>query len=318
AHRLAGEVVACRVIKQFGADTVAVATGLREAVDDIRRTLPRGVQLRIAYDQSALVQGALGGVGRAVLLGAVLVVVALVTLLGDLRAALVVTATIPLSVGLSGLLLRPAGIGLNAMPLGGLAIAVGLLVDASIIVTENVVHRLRASRDPGSRRRDAVEGAVEVGRPIAFATLIVVAVFLPLFSMTGIEGRRYRPLAAAVVAAVSASLVLALTLVPALGGLVLRPRAPGTPEDVWIVRRLKRAYAPVLDACLRHAGAVRLATLAVTIPALLLASRVGSDFMPRLDEGALLIQTMLPPEPSIEPVDRSEHRVQGIPRSLPD
>ncbi len=318
AHRLAGEVVACRVIKQFGADTVTVAAGIREAVKDIRHTLPRGVQLRIAYDQSELVQGALGGVGRAVLLGALLVVVALVTLLGDLRAALVVTATIPLSVGLSGLLLRPAGIGLNAMTLGGLAIAVGLLVDAAIIVTENIVHRLSASHDRDSRRQRAVEGAVEVGRPIAFATLIVVAVFLPLFSMTGIEGRMYRPLAAAVVAAVSASLVLALTLVPALGGLVLRPRPPDTPEDVWIIRRLKSAYAPLLDVCLRHAGAVRLGTLAITIPALLLASRVGSDFMPRLDEGALLIQTTLPPEASIEQVDRSNHRVEDILRGFPE
>ncbi len=318
AHRLAGEVVACRVVKQFGADTVAVAAGIRAAVDDIRRTLPRGVQLRVAYDQSELVRDALGGVGRAVLLGAVLVVVALIALLGDLRAALVVTATIPLSVGLAGLLLRPAGIGLNAMTLGGLAIAVGLLVDASIIVTENIVHRLSAAHAPGSRRLRAVEAAIEVGRPIAFATLIVVAVFLPLFSMTGIEGRMYRPLAAAVVAAVSASLVLALTLVPAVGGLVLRPRRAGTAEDVWIIRRLKNAYAPLLDLCLRHAGAVRLTTLAVTIPTLLLATRVGSDFMPRLDEGALLIQTTLPPEASIEQVDRSNHRVEDILRSFPE
>src|SRR5262245_31374679 len=318
AHRLAGEVVACRVTKQFGADTVTVAAGIRAALDDIRRTLPRGVELRIAYDQSELVRGALGGVGRAVLLGAVLVIVALIVMLGDPRAALVVTATIPLSVGLAGLLLRPAGIGLNAMTLGGLAIAVGLLVDASIIVTENIVHRLSAARAPGSRRQRAVEAAVDVGRPIAFATLIVVAVFLPLFSMTGIEGRMYRPLAAAVVAAVSASLLLALTLVPAVGGLVLRPRRPGAAEDVWIVRRLKGAYAPLLDRCLRHAGAVRLATLAVAIPALLLATRVGSDFMPRLDEGALLIQTMLPPEASIEQVDRSNHRVEDILRSFPE
>jgi heavy metal efflux system protein len=318
AHRLAGEVVACRVVKQFGADTVAVAAGIRAAVEDIRRTLPRGIQLRVAYDQSELVRDALGGVGRAVLLGAVLVVVALIALLGDLRAALVVTATIPLAVGLAGLLLRPAGIGLNAMTLGGLAIAVGLLVDASIIATENIVHRLSAAHAPGSRRLRAVEAAIEVGRPIAFATLIVVAVFLPLFSMTGIEGRMYRPLAAAVVAAVSASLVLALTLVPAVGGLVLRPRRPGTAEDVGIIRHLKNAYAPLLDLCLRHAGAVRLTTLAVTIPTLLLATRVGSDFMPRLDEGALLIQTALPPEASIEQVDRSNHRVEDILRSFPE
>ncbi len=317
AHRLGGEVVACRVIKQFGADTVAVAAGVRAAMDDIRKALPPGVRLRVVYDQSELVQSALGGVGRAVLLGAVLVVLALVALLGDVRAALVVTATIPLAVGLAGLLLRAWGIGLNTMTLGGLAIAVGLLVDASIIVTENVVHRL--TMRPGEpRRATAVQAAVEVGRPIAFATLIVVAVFLPLFSMGGIEGRMYRPLAAAVVAAVSASLALALTLIPAVGGLVLRPRPQGAEEDVWIMRHVKRLYAPVLDACMRHAGTVRLATLAITVPALLLACRVGSDFMPRIDEGALLIQTVLPPEASLDQVDRSNHRVEDQLRTFPE
>jgi len=317
AHRLDGEVVACRIVKQFGADTVTVAAGIRAALDDIRRSLPPGIQLRVVYDQSALVQSALGGVGRAVLLGAILVVLALLALLGDLRAAAVVTATIPLSVGLAGLLLRPWGIGLNTMTLGGLAIAVGLLVDASIIVTENVVHRLTSRREE-PRARVAVQAAAEVGRPIAFATLIVVAVFLPLFSMGGIEGRMYRPLAAAVVAAVSASLALALTLVPAVAGLVLRARQVGAEEDTWIVRRVKRLYAPLLDVCMRHAGAVRLASLAITVPALFLAFRVGSDFMPRLDEGALLIQTVLPPEASLEQVDRSNHRVEDVLRSFPE
>jgi cobalt-zinc-cadmium resistance protein CzcA len=203
------------------------------------------------------------------------------------------------------------------MTLGGLAIAVGLLVDASIIVTENIVHRLSIRRGE-PRAEAAVQAAAEVGRPIAFATLIVVAVFLPLFSLGGIEGRMYRPLAAAVVATVSASLALALTLVPAVGGLVLRARPEGVEEDVWIIRRVKQLYAPLLDTCMRHAGAVRLGALAITVPALLLAFRVGSDFMPRLDEGALLIQTVLPPEASLEQVDRSNHRVEDVLRSFPE
>jgi cobalt-zinc-cadmium resistance protein CzcA len=312
AHRLAGEVVACRIVKQFGADTVAVAAGVRAALDDLRRTLPPGVQVRVVYDQSALVQRALGGVGRAVLLGAALVVIALVALLGDLRAALVVTATIPLSVGLAGLVLPLAGIGLNTMTLGGLAIAVALLVDAAIIVTENVVHRAAEGRG------DAVAAAAEVGRPIVFATLIVVVVFLPLFALEGIEGRMYRPLAAAVVAAVSASLLLALTLVPALAGrIVVRP-GRAAPGDGRLVRRVKAWYAPALDACLRHGGAVRLGALALTVPALALALRVGADLMPGLDEGALLIQTMLPPEASLEQVDRSNHRVEDVLREFPE
>ncbi len=318
AHRTGGEVVSCRVAKQFGSDTVKVADGIRRAVEEIAGALPTGVRLRVVYDQSDLVRLALGGVGRAVALGAVLVVLVLFILLGDVRAALIVTFTIPLSLALAGLVLERAGIGINTMTLGGFAIAVGLLVDAAIIMVENVVHRmtiLRAQGAPGEHARSAV---IEVGRPIAFATLIVVAVFLPLFAMVGIEGRMYRPLAAAVVASVGCSLLLALTLVPVLAGLVLRPRPEGRPEEVWIIRGIKRLYTPLLDLCMRRAGLVRVITLGLTLPALALAFAIGTDFMPALDEGAFLIQTLLPPEASLEEVDRLNHRLEDALRGFPE
>jgi cobalt-zinc-cadmium resistance protein CzcA len=321
AHGLGSEIVSLRVTKQFGADTVTVSRGVHAAVADLARSLPPGVKARVLYDQAELVSSALGGVGRAVLLGALLVVAVLFLLLGNLRAALLVTLTLPLSIALSGLVLKPAGIGLNTLTLGGLAIAVGLLVDAAIILTENVYHRLTtATGAAGSRprREVALAAAIEVGRPIAFATLIVIAVFTPLFAMSGIEGRMYRPLAAAVVAAMAASLALALTLVPVLAGTFLRPARPGRQEDVALIRRIKSIYAPVLDFCMRHAGTVRLLTLAVTLPALLLALRIGSDFMPRLDEGALLLQTLLPPEASLDEVDRRNHQVEDVLRRFPE
>jgi cobalt-zinc-cadmium resistance protein CzcA len=318
AHRLRGEVVSCRIVKQFGADTMAVAAGVRGAIEEIRGGLPAGVALRIVYDQSELVGSALGGVGRAVLVGALLVVAVLFGLLGDLRAALLVTLTIPLSIAFAGVLLERAGVGLNTMTLGGLAIAVGLLVDASIIVVENVVHRITTAREGASRRSQALAAAAEVGRPIAFATAIVVAVFLPLFGLSGIEGRMYRPLAAAVIATVAASLVLALTLVPVLSALILRPRPPGAQEDVRLVRRVKQLYAPALDACLRRPARVRRASLAAVLPALALALAIGSDFMPALDEGAFLLQTSLPAEASLEEVDRLNHRVEDVLREFPE
>jgi cobalt-zinc-cadmium resistance protein CzcA len=318
AHGMGSELVSCRVSKQFGADTVAVARGVRAAVDDLAQSMPPGVTVRVLYDQADLVSSALGGVGRAVLLGAVLVVAILFLLLGNLRAALIVTVTLPLSVALAGLVLKPAGIGLNTMTLGGLAIAVGLLVDASIILTENVFHRLSTAPRERPRREVVFAAAVEVGRPIAFATLIVIAVFSPLFAMSGIEGRMYRPLAAAVVAAMAASLVLALTLVPVLAGWLLRPAPAGTAEDVALIRRVKAVYGPLLDRCLRRAGLVRVLALAVTIPALFLAFRIGSDFMPQLDEGALLLQTVLPPEASLDEVDRRNHRVEDVLREVPE
>ena len=317
AHRLKGEVVSARIIKQFGSDTVKVADGIRQAVVEIQRGLPKGVVLRIVYDQSALVQSALGGVGRAVLLGAAFVVLVLFALLGDVRAAIIVTLTIPMSIALAGILLDRLNVGLNTMTLGGLAIAVGLLVDAAIIVTENIVHRLTGTSAEG-HKEIAVRAAIEVGRPIAFATVIVIAVFMPLFGMSGIEGRMYQPLAAAVMAAVAASLLLALSVVPVVGELVLRPKKSGAHEDVWLIRHVKTLYAPILDYCLRRRLVVLGIAAVITVPALFIATRIGSDFMPRLDEGALLLQTVLPPEASLEEVDRLNHRVEDLLREIPE
>jgi cobalt-zinc-cadmium resistance protein CzcA len=319
AHRLAGEVVSCRVVKQFGADTVQVAAGVRQAIADLQQGLPKGVTLRVVYDQSALVQSALGGVTRAVLLGAVFVVIVLFTLLGNVRAALIVTLTIPVSIAMAGLLLDRFDVGLNTMTLGGLAIAVGLLVDASIIVTENILHRMRERHATAERRREiARDAAAEVGRPIAFATVIVIAVFTPLFGMGGIEGRMYEPLAAAVVATLAAALLLALTVVPVVSGWLLRSRPDEGEHDTPVVRRIKQVYAPLLDASLRHATLVRVLTLAITVPALALAFTIGSDFMPEIDEGAFLIQTVLPPEASLAEVDRLNHQVEDVLRKFPE
>ncbi|MPZ18020.1 MAG: CusA/CzcA family heavy metal efflux RND transporter [Luteitalea sp.] len=320
AHRLRGEVVSCRVAKQFGADTVEVATGIRRAITEISASLPEGVHLRVVYDQSQLVDSALGGVSRAVLLGAIFVVLVLLAFLGNVRAALIVTLTIPCSIALAGLLLDRFDIGLNTMTLGGLAIAVGLLVDASIIVVENVLHRLGEPSEASSWER-ARGAAIEVGRPIAFATMTVVAVFVPLFGMTGIEGRMYRPLAAAVIATLVASLGLALTVTPVAAGWLLRrsPQAGSSAgEETWIIRRIKRAYRPLLDLCLRRSGAVAIVSTVVALPLVVLSGRIGTDFMPALDEGAFLLQTVLPPEASLEQVDRLNHRVEDALRAFPE
>ena len=318
AHRLRGEVVSARVIKQFGADTVQVAASIRGAVEEIRRALPQGVQLRIVYDQSVLVSSALGGVGRAVLLGGVFVVLVILLLLGNVRAALLVTLTIPLSIAIAGLLLEPLHVGLNTMTLGGLAIAVGLLVDAAIIMVENILHRLTGAANRAEAMERAIPAAVEVARPIIFATLIVIVVFLPLFGMAGIEGRMYQPLAAAVIAAMAAALLLAVTLVPMAAGAFLKPPRTGEHEDVALLRAIKRWYAPVLDRCLRRPGLVAVITLLISVPTIVMGIRIGSDFMPELDEGAFLLQTVLPPEASLEEVDRLNHRVEDILREVPE
>ena len=162
AHRLAGEVVSCRVVKQFGADTVKVAAGIRAAVAEISRSLPKGVELRIVYDQSDLVRSALSGVGRAVLLGAVFVVLVLFALSETRGPRCLVTLTIPLSLALAGVLLRWAEVGINTMTLGGLAIAVGLLVDTTMIMTRT---SSTAERPPGEAAHRPDHDGCDRGRP---------------------------------------------------------------------------------------------------------------------------------------------------------
>lgn len=318
AHRLAGEIVDCRVSKQFGADTVDVARGVRGAVEELQRALPPGVKLQIVYDQSELVESSIDGVGRAVLLGAGFVVLVLLLLLGSWRAALLVTLTLPLSIGTAFWVLDLLGIGLNTMTLGGLAIAVGLLVDASIIVVEAVMHRLAEQREPARRVSSAIDAAASVASPIAFATLVVIAVFAPLFAMTGIEGRMFGPLAAAVIASLAVSFALALTFTPSVASRVLRAPVRAGSGDTWLIRRAKAVLGPALALSMRHAGLVRGLTLLVTVPALALAPSIGSDFMPEIDEGALLLQTTLPPEASLDEVDRANHRVEDVLRRVPE
>ena len=157
------------------------------------------------------------------------------------------------------------------MTLGGLAIAVGLLVDAAIIMVENILHRLSGATTRRERRERALAAAAEVARPIAFATLIVIVVFLPLFGMTGIEGRMYQPLAAAVIAAMAAALILALTLVPIAAALVLKPSRSGTDEDVALLRTIKQWYAPAAGpVSAASSDSSRSQRLLVAIPAIAL------------------------------------------------
>jgi len=310
AHASGRDVVSSRVIKQFGSDTVAVTRAVRAALDEAQKTLPAGVRIRSVYDQSELIDHALTSVQLAILIGAVLVVIVLLLLLGDVRSAVIVTVTLPTSVILAGMVMYWFGAGINTMTLGGLAIAVGILVDAAIIMTENIHHRLSTADGDGDRAGVVLPAAIEVGRPIAFATLIIMAVFLPLLMMTGIEGRLYRPLALTVVSAMGASLMLSLTLVPALCAWFLTGAKHDS--DVAVIRAVKRVYVPALDWAFRHAGLVRALALAVTIPAFVGFYFVGTEFMPELDEGALLVQTVLPPEASLAEVDRVNSQVEAV------
>ncbi|HEX6202382.1 MAG TPA: efflux RND transporter permease subunit, partial [Thermoanaerobaculia bacterium] len=304
------EAVSMRVVKQPGADTQTVARRVREALPRLRRALPAGMSLTLFYDQGELVARALGGVGRALAIGGVFVILVLVVLLGHLRAAAVVVLLLPLAILGSAVALLGLGQGLNAMTLGGLAIAVGLLVDAGVIMVENLVHRL-AEAAPGSaaeRRRVIARAAAEVAPPIVTAVLVILAVFIPLLAIGGIAGRLYAPLAVAVASAMTISLVLAMTLVPALVDRLIPPGAAlGEPP---VVRGAKRLYRPLLDGALSHGRWVQAAAVALALPAIVLGARLGTDFLPQLDEGAVLVQTFLPSDTSVAAVDSANRQLE--------
>lgn len=227
------------------------------------------------------------------------------------------TISLPLSVIIGGLLMRKLGVGLNTMSLGGLAIAVGIMVDASIIMVENIYHRFHQSRgnieEPGVRRAVAHRAAIEVGRPITFATFIIVAVFLPLFLMGGIEGLLFRPLAVTVSAAMVVALVLSLTLTPILGLRLLRPPAHDSAEgEVAFVRWLKRYYTPLLERALHRRWLVIGVAFALLLPSLVGLAMVGKDFMPKLDEGSWVISAVTPAETSLEESSRIAKQIEQL------
>ncbi len=285
------EAVSMRVVKQPTAETLRTAAAVRASLPELQASLPEGMKLGLFYDQGQLVEHALGGVGQALLIGAVFVALVLVLLLGSLRGAAIVIALLPLATLGAAIPLYLFDLGLNAMTLGGLAISVGLLVDAGVIMVENLAHRPHDRRDAqGEERRQVVaRAAAEVAVPIATAVLVILAVFIPLLALGGVAGKLYAPLAVAVASAMALSLVFSFTLVPVLVARFLPPGA--ALEEPAVVRAVKRVYRPLLGFALRRGGLVQILALALALPAVWLATRLGSDFLPELDEGALVAQT---------------------------
>ena len=303
------EDVSLRVVRQPTAETLTVSRETRKALDELRQSLPEGMELTLMYDQGGLVTHALNGVTLALLLGGLFVAGVLVLLLGNFRAALIVIAVLPLATLGAAIPLNAAGMGLNAMTLGGLAIAVGLLVDAAVIMVENLAHRLHEHRDHIEPRRVALtRAAAEVGVPVLTAVLVILAVFIPLLAIGGLAGRLYAPLAVAIATAMTLSLVLSFTLVPALVEQFLPPGS--LLEEPKPVKAIKAIYKPGLDWAMKHGVLVQVTFLGLTIPSLWLAINLGSNFLPTLDEGALLLNSILPAETSLAAVDDANFQLE--------
>ena len=312
-----GEAVEGIVLALRGANASKVIAGVRERLAEIEPRLPQGMKLRVFYDRSQLVGRAVGTVMRALAEAVVLVVVMLLAFLGNWRAALVVALTLPLSALATFVLMRWAGLSANLMSLGGLAIALGMLVDAAVVVVENLVSHMshdptRASAGgPGAATSDrlarVLRAVSEVAGPVLSGVAIIGIVFLPLLSLQGLEGKLFRPVALTIVFALGASLLIALTTVPVLASMLLRDVGH---SDPWLVRKLGAGYARVLDWSFGHARTVVVLALASLLAAGVAYTRVGKTFMPTLDEGDIILQLQKLPSVGLGATAALDLRVQ--------
>ncbi|MBK9037432.1 MAG: efflux RND transporter permease subunit [Myxococcales bacterium] len=311
--------------KQPGANTLELTARLDRELDAIQRALPAGMIIeRDKARQADFIGTAVRNVSVALRDGAILVAVILFLFLFQLRPTLISLASLPLSLLVAVIAMDALGISVNTMSLGGLTIAIGALVDDAIIDVENVVRRLRenAARAAAHRRApdDVIfEASREVRGSIVFATLIVMLVFLPLFFLGGVEGRLLRPLGAAYLVAIFASLVVALTLTPALCAYVLPRRAAAAAHgDAWLVRTLKRGYRPLLVRAIRRPAVVVIGALAMLAVAVAVVPFLGRTFLPEFNEGALTISAVTLPGTSLEQSDQLGRRVEEVLLSFPE
>jgi CzcA family heavy metal efflux pump len=312
------------ILKQPGANTLELTRRVDRALTDIQASLPEGMELdRELMRQADFIETAVGNVATALRDGAILVAIILFLFLLDARATLISLAALPVSLLAAILAMRALGITINTMTLGGLTIAIGALVDDAIIDVENVFRRLRANHAlPEAERRPALrviyDASREVRGSIVFATLIVMLVFLPIFFLTGVEARLLHPLGFAYLVAIFASLVVALTLTPALC-VYLQPRGRSlTRGESFLVRWLKRGYLPALRLAVRQPFAVGAAGAALLAAALALLPSLGRTFLPEFNEGALTISAVTLPGTSLAESDRLGRRVEEILLGVPE
>jgi len=304
-----GEAVEGLVIGLKGVNAGELIKNVKARLAEIQATLPKGVTISTFYDRAQLVDRAVGTVSKALLEAAVLVVVLLLLFLGNLRAAVVVALILPLSVLATFVLMRQFGLSANLMSLGGLAIAIGLLVDAAVVVVENIVAHL--AHDPENTEIRPVQRVLwavqEVASPVASGIAIIAIVFLPLLTLEGLEGKLFRPVALTIVFALAASLLLALSVIPVLASWLLKQAAH---EDPWLLRRSRGIYIPLLDRALAHPKFVYATAGVLMLAAAGVYPLIGKTFMPVMDEGDILVQLEKLPSISLEESIAQDLRVQ--------
>lgn len=299
-----GETVEGLVIALRGSDARQVVAGVKARIAELSRTLPAGTTINVFYDRSDLITRAVGTVEKALIEATILVVILLILFLGDWRAAAIVAVTLPMAALMTFLLMRGWGLTANLMSLGGLAIAIGMLVDGAVVVIENVVERLaqQGHADETPRLNQIFRATSDVIVPVSAGLLIIALVFLPLVSLEGLEGKLFAPVALTIMFALAAALLLTLTLVPVLASLGLKAHPHAEP---WIMRQLSPRYQALLGGAFARKRLVYALSAIGLVVAVIAYGAVGKTFMPQMDEGSVVMQLVKNPSIGLD------HSVRG-------
>ena len=294
------EVVLGMALSRTGENAAGVVQAVQERVDAVQSALPEAVALRPVYDRSRLVDEATSTAVRALVEGSVLVAIVLFLFLGDLRCAAVVISALPMAMLIAFIFMKEAGISANLMSLAGLAVGIGMMVDGAVVMVENAF-RTMAERHSGGGSVDRAKAVLDAGRevanPVAFAIGIIVVVFIPLFALEGLEGKLFKPMALNIAFAMAGSLLLALTFIPVLSAVLIKPKEE---KDTWLLRMAKAAYVPLLTKALANRGIVLSGAIALLVATLAMFPFLGREFMPTLQEGDIMWRVTGIPSSSLD------------------
>ena len=294
-----GESVTGLVLSLRGANARQTIAGIEKKLADISAGFPKGVEAKVFYNRGNLVDKAVDTVSHALMEAIVLVVVLLILFLGNLRAAIVVALALPLAALFTFILMNYMGMSANLMSLGGLAIAIGMLVDAAVVVVENLIthlaHTEKAQRLP--RLHVIYRATREVAAPVTSGILIIIIVFLPLLTLQGLEGKLFTPVALTIVFALSGSLILSLTVIPVIASYLLKEVSH---EEPWLPRQLQKHYQPALLWCLENSKKVFIGAGSLLAVTMVIFTQIGSTFMPTMDEGDIIVQLEKLPSITLE------------------
>lgn len=315
-----GEVVTGMVLTRKGVNTKAVVEKVRERIEELKHELPQGVQLIPYYDQTELVEKTIDTVKEILLFSGGLVIIVLTAILLHIPSGLIVSVIIPLSLLFSFIMMKYTGLSANLMTLG--AVDFGVIVDASVVMVENIYRQLAEAHEHQTEDRHTnhfqvvLNAAKEVGRPIVFAIFIIVSVYLPLFTLEGIEGKMFHPLALTFIYAILGALLLSLTIVPVLCFWFLRGdiREKRNP----IVDTAKRIHTPALSRSMKHPFATAFVCIGALVGSFCLVPFLGSEFIPTLDEGSILLRTKLSPSVAHTESMRIAQRVEETMKKFPE